>query len=238
MILPQSSGAMAISLPRTPVTADSPPQWRESRGLVSYPEAVAEMEARVAAIAAGTAPELVWLLEHPPLYTAGSSARPEELLVPDLLPVFQTGRGGRYTYHGPGQRIAYVMVNLRRHGLDVRGFVRGLEAWAIAALAKFAIEGERRPGRVGIWVTDGPRREDKIAAIGVRVRRGVTYHGLSINLDPDLGHYRGIVPCGIEAAEISNLGVTSLARLGVQASMRDLDAALAETFPKVFPDAA
>ena len=226
---------MAISLPKVPVSPPAPPEWRVSRGLVPYPEAVAAMEARVAGIAARTAPELLWLLEHPPLYTAGTSADASELLEPHLLPVFQTGRGGRYTYHGPGQRIAYAMLHLKRRDLDIRSFVHGLEEWAIQTLARFGVAGERRAGRVGIWVATGSR-EDKIAAIGVRVRRGVTYHGLSINLDPELGHYRGIVPCGIAAPEISNLGVTSLARLGVAASMTELDAALSQTFAGVFPE--
>jgi lipoyl(octanoyl) transferase len=200
-----------------------------------YPEAVAEMERRAGAIARGEESELIWLLEHPALYTAGTSAKPEELLDPARLPVFPTGRGGRYTYHGPGQRIAYVMLELRRRGLDVHGYVRGLEAWVIETLARFGVRGERRKGRVGIWVAGEAGHEDKIAAIGVRVRRGVTYHGLSINLDPDLGNYRGIVPCGIAAPEISNLGVTSLAALGVNVSMRDLDAALMATFEAAFP---
>jgi len=226
---------MAKPLPRTRDSAGSTPQWRVSAGLVPYRQAVVEMEARVAAISGGTADELVWLLEHPPLYTAGTSARPEELLAPGLLPVFQAGRGGRYTYHGPGQRVAYVMLDLAARGLDIRSFVRGLETWAIQTLARFGVEGERRPGRVGIWVAGENGREDKIAAIGVRVRRGVTYHGLSINLDPDLAHYRGIVPCGIAAPE--TLGVTSLARLGAAATMAELDAALAKTFADAFAGA-
>ena len=211
------------------------PEWRLSGAPVPYPQAVAEMEARVAEIAAGRAGELVWLLEHPPLYTAGTSAKPGDLLDPDLLPVFPSGRGGQYTYHGPGQRIAYVMIELRRHGLSMRGFAHALEDWAIRALAAFGLKGERRPGRVGIWVVDrnDPEREAKIAAIGVRVARGVTYHGLSINLDPDLGHYNGINPCGLP--QDAKLGVTSLAALGVNAAMRDLDAVLMETFEGVFP---
>ena len=212
------------------VNSDSAPlpQWRISAGLIPYTEAVAEMEARVAAIAAGQAPELIWLLEHPPLYTAGTSAKPEELLTPDLLPVYPSGRGGRYTYHGPGQRIAYAMLNLRQRNLGIRAYSQALESWAIATLAKFGVAGERRAGRVGIWVTRDRGREDKIAAIGVRVRRGVAYHGLSINLDPDLKNYRGIVPCGIP--EDATLGVTSLADLGVKASLRDIDAALMACF--------
>ena len=215
------------------VNSSPPPEWRISAGLIPYTEAVAEMEGRVAAIAAGQAPELIWLLEHPPLYTAGTSAKIEELLTPDLLPVYPSGRGGRYTYHGPGQRIAYAMLNLRQRNLGIRAYSQALESWAIATLAKFGVAGERRAGRVGIWVTRDRGREDKIAAIGVRVRRGVAYHGLSINLDPDLKNYRGIVPCGIP--EDATLGVTSLADLGVKASLRDIDAALMACFEDVFP---
>ena len=215
------------------VNSSPPPEWRISAGLIPYTEAVAEMEGRVAAIAAGQAAELIWLLEHPPLYTAGTSAKIEELLTPDLLPVYPSGRGGRYTYHGPGQRIAYAMLNLRQRNLGIRAYSQALESWAIATLAKFGVAGERRAGRVGIWVTRDRGREDKIAAIGVRVRRGVAYHGLSINLDPDLKNYRGIVPCGIP--EDATLGVTSLADLGVKASLRDIDAALMACFEDVFP---
>ena len=193
------------------------------------------MEARAAAIRAGTAPELVWLLEHPPLYTAGTSAKPADLLTADGLPVYRTGRGGQYTYHGPGQRVAYVMVDLSARGGDVRRFVHDLEAWVIRTLARFDAHGERRAGRVGIWVVrdpdaDGPR-EDKIAAIGVRVRRWVTYHGVAINVAPDLAHYAGIVPCGIDAP---GLGVTSLADLGRVVPMDDVDTALRATFAEVF----
>jgi len=218
-----------------PPTEAATPEWRLSGAPVPYLQAVAEMEERAAGIAAGRANELVWLLEHPPLYTAGTSAKAADLLDPDFLPVFRTGRGGQYTYHGPGQRLAYVMLDLRRHGLSARDFARGLEEWAIRVLAAFHVAGERRTGRVGIWVPDrdDPQREAKIAAIGVRVTRGVTYHGLSINLDPDLGHYKGINPCGL--AQDAKLGVTSLATLGVRATMRDLDAALMETFDEVFP---
>ena len=192
------------------------------------------MESRVAAIRAGTAPELVWLLEHPPLYTAGTSARDEDLLEPARLPVHRTGRGGRYTYHGPGQRIAYVMRDLARRGEDVHCYVHHLEDWAIRVLAGFGVKGERRAGRVGIWVVAGGG-EAKIAAIGVRVRRGVTYHGMAINLDPDLDHYRGIIPCGIDPV-ISGLGVTSLVDLGIAATMADVDAALRATFAAVFDE--
>jgi lipoyl(octanoyl) transferase len=207
----------------------SPIEWRTAAGLVPYEGAVAAMEARVAAIREGTAPELVWLLEHPPLYTAGTSARAQDLLDPDLLPVHRSGRGGQYTYHGPGQRVAYVMLDLQRRGRDVRCFVHQLEGWVIAALAQFGVHSERREGRVGIWVADAAGGEAKIAAIGVRVRRWVTYHGVAINRDPDLSHYRGIVPCGI-----AEHGVTSLAALGIAATMADLDAALCATFDAAF----
>ncbi len=212
-------------------------EWRVSPAAVPYECAVALMEGRVAAIRAGAAPELVWLLEHPPLYTAGTSARAEDLLEPGRLPVHHAGRGGRYTYHGPGQRVAYVMLDLARRGKDVRCHVHYLEEWGIQALARFGVRGERRQGRVGIWVVrpDGQDRgrEDKIAAIGVRVRRWVTYHGIAINLDPDLDHFRGIVPCGI-APETFGHGVTSLAALGVTATMAELDTALRDTFAETF----
>ena len=202
--------------------------WRISDGPVAYADAVARMEARVAAIRAGTEPELVWLLEHPPLYTAGTSARDADLVAPGRLPVHRTGRGGQYTYHGPGQRVAYVMVDLNRRGRDLRCFVWQLEQWVIETLAAFNVTGERRDGRVGVWVArDG--REDKVGAVGVRVKRWVTYHGVSINVDPDLAHYAGIVPCGI-----TEHGVTSLADLGIPATMADVDVALRQTFTKVF----
>jgi lipoyl(octanoyl) transferase len=204
-------------------------EWRISRRPVDYRAAVAEMEERVAAIRAGTASELVWLLEHPPLYTAGTSARDEDLLEPGRLPVHRTGRGGQYTYHGPGQRIAYVMLDLRRRGQDVRCYVHQLEAWIIRTLAHFGVHGERRDGRVGIWVARDDGHEEKIAAIGVRVRQWVTYHGLALNIDPDLEHYRGIVPCGI-----TGHGVTSLGALGIAATMGDVDTALHATFDEVF----
>lgn len=207
-------------------------EWRVSPAAIPYLEAIAEMERRVAAIRAGAAPELVWLLEHPPIYTAGTSARDEDLLEPGRFPVHRAGRGGRYTYHGPGQRVAYVMLDLMRRGEDVRCHVHGLEEWGIRTLAHFGIEGERREGRVGIWVRDGIG-EAKIAAIGVRVRRWVTYHGIAINIDPDLDHYRGIVPCGLDPA-ISGYGVTSLAALGIAATMADVDATLRATFDQVF----
>jgi lipoyl(octanoyl) transferase len=209
-----------------------PIEWRTGGERVDYAAAVAEMEARVAAIRAGTAPELVWLLEHPPLYSAGTSARDEELLDPQRLPVHKSGRGGRWTYHGPGQRVAYVMLDLTRRRLDVHCFVDHLEEWGIRALAEFDVSGERRQGRVGIWVRDGAL-EAKIAAIGVRVRRGVTYHGMALNIDPDLGHYRGIVPCGI-----AGYGVTSLAALGIGATTADVDAALHRSFASAFEQRA
>ncbi len=211
-------------------------EWRFADATVAYPDAVAEMEARVAAIRAGTAPELVWLLEHPPLYTAGTSSKPEELLDHGRFPVYATGRGGQHTYHGPGQRVGYVMLDLKQRGSDVRAYVRGLEDWLIAALARFNVKGERREGRVGIWVDRGPhpaggRREDKIAAIGVRVRHWVSYHGVALNVDCDLSHFSGIVPCGIAAPQY---GVTSLLDLGIPASMHDVDAALRAAFDEVF----
>ncbi len=192
------------------------------------------MEARVAAIREGTAPEWVWLVEHPPLYTAGTSARTPDLLTPDRFPVFDAGRGGQYTYHGPGQRVAYVMLDLRARKLGVRDYVCRLEDWIIVTLARFGLKGERRDGRIGIWVDCGPdglggRREDKIAAIGVRVRRWVSYHGIAINVEPDLGHFGGIVPCGI-----AEHGVTSLVDLGYPVTMDDLDVALRQTFAAVF----
>ena len=207
------------------------PKWLISAEPVDYETAVAEMESRVAAIREGGAPELVWLLEHSPLYTAGTSARPEDLLNAGGLPVYQTGRGGQYTWHGPGQRVAYVMLDLQQRGADLRAYVRNLEEWIIRALARFNVTGERREGRVGIWVARSGGREDKIAAIGVRVRRWVTYHGIAINVEPDLAHYGGIVPCGIADEK---LGVTSLVDLGLPVTMEDLDNALMATFGEVF----
>jgi lipoyl(octanoyl) transferase len=204
-------------------------EWRVSKVLVPYAIAVEEMERRAAAIRAGTAAELVWLLEHPPLFTAGTSAREEDLLDPHRLPVHRSGRGGRYTYHGPGQRIAYVMLDLSRRGEDVRCHVHRLEEWMIQALSRFAVRGERRDDRIGVWVARPEGREEKIAAIGVRVRRWVTYHGVALNVDPELDHYRGIVPCGI-----TEHGVTSLAALGVRATMAEIDGVLRATFAEVF----
>ncbi|HRO15610.1 MAG TPA: lipoyl(octanoyl) transferase LipB [Paracoccus sp. (in: a-proteobacteria)] len=213
------------------------PDWIVTPGLTGHPQAVAWMEGRVAAILAGRAPEAVWLVEHPPLYTAGTSARPADLTDPGRFPVFPTGRGGQYTYHGPGQRVVYVMLDLNRRGRDVRAFVERLESWMIGTLAEFGLRGEIRPGRVGVWIArpdkpplpDGTMREDKIAAIGIKLRRWVSFHGLAINVEPDLGHYGGIVPCGI-----SGHGVTSLVDLGLPVTMADLDAALATTFVRHF----
>ena len=207
-------------------------EWRISDQPVAYDDAVGTMQERVEAIARGRSPELVWLLEHPPLYTAGTSSQLRDLLTPNRFPVHQAGRGGQYTYHGPGQRIAYVMLDLRRRGGDVRRFVEGLEGWLIDTLAAFNVRGERRPGRVGVWVArpeKGAGREDKIAALGIRVRRGVTFHGVSLNVEPDLEHFTGIVPCGI-----TQFGVTSLADLGLPVSMVDADIALRQAFEPRF----
>lgn len=223
-----------------PVTADAadrddaPEQlsyvaWQVFDEPVDYAQAVSGMERRVAAIRAGTAPETVWLLEHPPLYTAGTSARTEDLLDSKKFPVIHTGRGGQYTYHGPGQRICYVMLDLRRRGADLRAFVGNLERWIIETLARFNLRGERRDGRVGVWIDRGHGREDKIAAVGVRVRRWVSYHGISLNVEPDLSHYAGIVPCGIQ-----DQGVTSLVDLGIPITMAEVDAELRTTFAQVF----
>lgn len=203
--------------------------WKISDAPEPYEAAVAAMEARVAEIREGGAREQVWLLEHPPLYTAGTSADPADLLDPDRLPVYPTGRGGQYTYHGPGQRVAYVMLDLRARGPDVRAFVRDLEQWLIDTLAVFNLRGERRSGRVGIWIDHGGGNEAKIAALGVRVRRWVTYHGVALNVEPDLDHYAGIIPCGV-----AEHGVTSLAAEGVAATMAEVDAALKASFERVF----
>lgn len=211
-------------------------EWITAQGLTGYDEAVSFMEARVAAIHAGQANELVWLVEHPPLYTAGTSARDGDLLEA-RFPVHVAGRGGQYTYHGPGQRIVYVMLDLNRRGRDVRAFVARLEAWVIAALAEFGVTGVIRDGRVGVWVPrpdkaplpDGTMRDDKIAAIGVKLRRWVSFHGIAINVEPDLSHYSGIVPCGI-----SGHGVTSLVDLGLPVGMGDLDLALRHGFDTIF----
>ena len=213
------------------------PEWRISDAPVPYEEALAVMEQRVAEIRHGQAGELIWLLEHPPLYTAGTSSKGHDLLQPARFPVHVAGRGGQYTYHGPGQRVAYVMLDLRRRRQDVRRFVSDLEEWTIRTIGRFGVSAERRPGRVGVWVSrpdkpplpDGSPREDKIGAIGVRLRHWVSFHGISINVEPDLAHYDGIVPCGI-----AGHGVTSLVDLGLPVTLADLDTALAETFVEVF----
>jgi lipoyl(octanoyl) transferase len=208
-------------------------EWRICDTPVPYEDALSTMEDRVARIREGSAGELVWLLEHPSLYTAGTSAKDSDLLDPDRFPTYRAGRGGQYTYHGPGQRIAYAMLDLRQRGPDVRCFVHNLEEWVIQALASFNVKGERREGRVGIWVDRGGGREDKIAAVGVRIRHWITFHGISINVEPDLEHFSGIVPCGIDE---QNFGVTSLVDLGLPVSMADLDVALREHFDLVFGD--
>lgn len=243
--------AEAPSLPPSPAARDgldafamraragaAPVEWRVAAAPVAYPQALAAMEARAAALAAGEADELVWLLEHPPLYTAGTSAKARDLLDP-RFPVFETGRGGQYTYHGPGQRVGYAMLDLNRRRRDVRSYVAALEEWIIRTLARFAVRGERREDRVGVWVArpDKPRgrngepAEDKIAAIGVRVRRWATLHGIALNVAPDLKHYSGITPCGIGEAQY---GVTSLADLGVAATMEEVDVAMRAAFEEVF----
>lgn len=213
-------------------------EWITSDGLTDYEEALAFMETRAAAIREGRAGECVWLLEHPPLYTAGTSAKPEDLVDPDRFPVFEARRGGQYTYHGPGQRVAYVMLDVAARGRDVRCFVRDLERWIIATLAEFNVTGEIRDGRVGVWVPrpdkpalpDGTPREDKIAAIGIRLRKWVSFHGISINVEPDLTHFDGIVPCGI-----TGHGVTSLVDLGLPVTMADVDVALRRNFDRITP---
>ena len=212
------------------------PEWVISPGLTPYAEAVATMEAHVADMAAGRAGERLWLVEHPPLYTAGTSAQDADLL-DARFPVHAAGRGGQYTYHGPGQRVVYTMLDLNKRGRDVRAFVQSLEGWVIYTLAEFGVRGEMRCGRVGVWVSrpdkapllDGSTHEDKIAAIGIKLRRWVSFHGISINVEPDLGHFAGIVPCGIREH-----GVTSLVDLGLPVTMADLDAALMATFPRRF----
>jgi lipoyl(octanoyl) transferase len=224
---------LSLSPPAFARADGAPAGWAVSSGHVGYPEALAAMEARAEAIAEGRAGELVWLLEHPPLYTAGVSSRPDDLLEPDRFPVYEAGRGGQYTYHGPGQRVAYVMLDLRARERDVRRFVEALEGWIIGALDRFNVKGEIRPGRVGVWVERKapgfPAREDKIAAIGVRLRRWVSFHGISLNVEPDLSHFAGIVPCGIAAH-----GVTSLVDLGLPVTMDEVDAALKASFQAVF----
>ena len=229
--LPQDATASATAPGPAPVA------WDITEGLTGYEDAVARMEQRAAEIAEGRAPELVWLVEHPPLYTAGTSARDEDLTQPDRFPVHISKRGGQYTYHGPGQRVAYVMLDLNRRGRDIRAFVEALEGWVIDTLAEFNLRGEIRQGRVGVWIArpdlpplpDGTPREDKIAAIGIRLRKWVSFHGISINVEPDLDHFGGIVPCGI-----SGHGVTSLVDLGLPVTMGDLDAALRRSFEARF----
>ena len=224
-------------LPHLP---SAPVEWAVSRQLVSYPDALAAMEQRAAAIAAGEANEQVWLLEHPPLYTAGTSAKAADLLQGDRFPVFQTGRGGEFTYHGPGQRVAYVMLDLKRRRQDVRAFVSALEEWIIQTLDAFNVRGERREDRVGVWVVrpdrpplpDGSPAEDKVAAIGIRLRKWVSLHGIALNVEPDLEHFGGIVPCGI-----SGYGVTSLVDLGLPVTMADVDLAMLKAFREVFGEA-
>jgi lipoyl(octanoyl) transferase len=229
----------AAILPRRSLSVVKAPLigWAQTPGLTPYPAALAVMEARAAALAAGQADEMVWLVEHPPLYTAGLTAKDNDLLAPDRFPVFRTERGGQFTYHGPGQRVAYVMLDLKRHGRDLHRYVANLEQWLIRALARFNVVGEVREGRVGVWVrrTDlgreltGDVREDKIAAIGVRVKRWATYHGVALNVEPDLSHFSGIVPCGIRQH-----GVTSLVDLGRPITMADADFALRMAFEDVF----
>ena len=212
-------------------------EWKITDGLTDYADAVRVMEARAEAISAGDADELIWLVEHPPLYTAGTSAKRDDLLDPDLFPVYDSKRGGQYTYHGPGQRVVYVMLDLNKRGRDIRQFVKSLETWVIETLATFNVKGEIREGRVGVWVErpekpapiTGGVAEDKIAAIGIRLKKWVSYHGISINVDPHLDHFDGIVPCGI-----STFGVTSLVDLGLPVTMDDVDAALQTAFHTVF----
>jgi lipoyl(octanoyl) transferase len=232
-------GAVAEATPTPsflPAAGSPPVDWLIADAPVPYPEAVAAMEARVAAITAGAAAERVWLVEHPPLYTAGTSASPHDLLVADRFPVFASGRGGQYTYHGPGQRVAYVMLDLNRRRQDLRLYVATLEEWIIRTLAAFNVRGDRRQGRIGIWVSRpdrGAGQEDKIAALGIRVRHWVTFHGVSLNVDPDLEHFSGIVPCGVSEA-----GVTSLTDLGRVVSMAEVDAALRREFAALFGETA
>ena len=224
-----------------PRTGSAPVEWRIEPGLLAYPQALSFMAGRAESIRNGDAGEMVWLVEHPPLYTAGTSARTEHLIEPDRFPVFAAGRGGEYTYHGPGQRVAYVMLDLKRRKEDVRVFVTALEEWIIRTLDSFNVTGERREDRVGVWVQrpdrpplpDGTMAEDKIAAIGIRLRKWVSFHGIAINVEPDLSHFGGIVPCGIQTH-----GVTSLVDLGLPVSMTDMDVALKAAFEEVFGPAA
>ncbi|MDR6950888.1 lipoyl(octanoyl) transferase [Ancylobacter sp. 3268] len=221
-----------LTAPMLPGPGMPPVRWRIASAPVAYPDALAEMDALAQAIATGDAPETVWLLEHPPLYTAGTSARPEDLVEPDRFPIFQTGRGGQFTYHGPGQRVAYVMLDLKRRAPDVRRYVATLEEWLIRTLWNFHVRGERREDRVGVWVRRHDRAgsgEDKIAALGIRVRRWVTMHGVALNVDPDLAHFGGIVPCGVREH-----GVTSLVDLGLPVTMEDVDLAMRREFEALF----
>ena len=226
---------MNEAISQSKVGSATPVEWRRTEGFTPYPDAVAFMEDRVAQIRAGTAPELIWLLEHEPIYTGGTSAKPEDLLAAEKFPVFKSSRGGQYTYHGPGQQVAYVMLDLEQRGKDIRAFVYALEEWIIQTLAGFDLKGERRDGRVGVWIdrsaNTGNIREDKIAAIGVRVRKWVSFHGISLNVMPDLSHFSGITACGIDEAGLS---ITSLQDLGIAASMQDADSALRSTFESVF----
>ncbi len=232
-----ATGRSQIAASFLPCTGSAAVEWLVEPGLTAYADALAVMEARADAIRQGRAAELVWLVEHPPLYTAGTSARPVDLVEPDRFPVHQAGRGGEYTYHGPGQRVAYVMLDLKRRREDVRAFVAALENWIIATLAAFNVKGERREDRVGVWVVrpdrpamaDGSVAEDKIAAIGIRLRRWVSFHGIAINVEPDLSHFSGIVPCGV-----ADRGVTSLVDLGLPVTMVDLDIALKIAFVEIF----
>jgi lipoyl(octanoyl) transferase len=227
----------ALGVSFLPIRPGPPVEWRVGPDLTQYETALAVMEARAAAIRDGRAAEQVWLVEHPPLYTAGTSADPRDLIEPERFPVFQAGRGGEYTYHGPGQRVAYLMLDLKRRREDVRAFVAALEEWIIGALARFNVKGERREDRIGVWVVrpdrpllpNGSPAEDKIAAIGIRLRRWVSFHGIAINVEPDLSHFGGIVPCGIPG-----YGVTSLVDLGLPVTMADLDVALKASFEEVF----
>jgi lipoyl(octanoyl) transferase len=234
---PRSRETIAQDAPFLRTKGDTPVEWVIADQPVNYPEAVAEMEARVAAIASGAAAERIWLVEHPPLYTAGTSANSADLLQPDRFPVFATGRGGEYTYHGPGQRVVYVMLDLKARHQDVRRFVAALESWIIATLWEFGVRGYRREDRVGVWVVrpdrpeiaPGVPAEDKIAALGIRLRRWISFHGASVNVEPDLGHFSGIVPCGIQG-----YGVTSFMDLGLPVRMEDVDVALRRTFEPIF----
>jgi lipoyl(octanoyl) transferase len=232
--LPQHGfGKLNLDAPSSIQKVKSQVEWKVSDRPVAYPEALAEMEARAAAIAEGRAGELIWLLEHPPIYTAGTSANDTDL-IEARFPVYRTGRGGQFTYHGPGQRVAYAMLDLKQRKPDVRAYVRDLEQWLIETLAQFGVDGERREGRVGIWVSRGPtstsnEREDKIAALGVRIKRWVTLHGVALNVAPDLSHFSGIIPCGMRGH-----GVTSLADLGIAATVADVDIALKQNFKKIF----